>query len=140
MLCHPVLLRHYVVGLHQRIEHRECGRCECRRGPVGSRPTVLNSSQPQNLLWYFPSDKSESSRAWKNVHSYASTFPNNAERYGVLSATAAFPASTSSAHRDHVQFCLYRPLVNSSTNLPCFSLPNADVTVTVSHSDYRSES
>src|SRR5437870_7516203 len=64
-LCHPVLLRHDIVGLHQGVEHRERGRGKRRCGPVSSRPAVLDSSQPQNLFRYLTSYESESSRAWK---------------------------------------------------------------------------
>src|SRR2546428_9309360 len=130
-LCHPVLLRYHIVGLHQGVEHRERGRGKRRCGPVGSRPAVLDSSQPQDLFRYLPSDKSKSSRAWKNVHSYTATLPDNAEWYGVGSAATAFPASTPAAHRNNVQLRLDSPLVNGSANLPGLPLTNTNVTIAV---------
>src|SRR6266487_4061710 len=139
-LRHPVLLRYHIVSLNQGIEYGKRGRGKRRGGPVGSCPAVLYPGQPQDLFWYFPSDKSKSSRAWKNVNSHTPTLSDNGEWYGVGSAASAFPASTTTAHRYNVQLCLYRPLVDSSADLSCFSLPNTNVAVPVSDSDYGSES
>src|SRR2546428_5475664 len=139
-LCHPVLLRYHIVGLHQGIEHCKRGRSKGRRGPVGSSPAILDPGQPKHLLRYLPSDKPKSSRAWKNMHSYTATLPDNAEWYGVGSAATAFPASTSTAHGDNVQLCLYSPLVDGSAHLPGLSLSNANVTIAVPDSYDSSES
>src|SRR2546426_1805235 len=111
-LCHPVLLRYHIVGLHQGVEHGKSGRGKRRRGPVGSCPAVLNPGQPQNLLRYLPSNESKSPRAWKNVHPDATTLPDNTEGYGVGSAATAFPASTPPPDRNNVELGLYRTFVD----------------------------
>src|SRR2546425_5643424 len=54
-LCHPVLLRYHIVGLHQGIEHRKRGRGKRLGGPVASSPAVLDPGQPQQLLRHVPS-------------------------------------------------------------------------------------
>ena len=74
------------------------------------------------------------------MDSYASAFSDDAEGDSVGSAATAFPTSTSTAHGNNVQFCLYRPLVDSGTDLAGFSFPHTNVPVAVPNCDYGSES
>src|SRR6267378_4139699 len=74
------------------------------------------------------------------MDSYASAFSDDTEWYSVGSTATAFPASTSTAHGNNVQFCLYRPFVDGGAYLASLSFTNSNVAIAVPDRDYGAES